>query len=92
MSVDFCWMDQWNIERQEKQRQKTSFLFALGGTSGIMCHRASLVAQLAIAGDSGSIPGLGRSPGGGNGNLPQYSCLGNPMDRGTWWATVQGVA
>ena len=41
--------------------------------------------------DEGSIPGLGRSPGEGNGNLPQYSCLGNPMDRGAWKATVYGV-
>ena len=39
----------------------------------------------------GSIPGLGRSPGGGNGNPLQYSCLENPMDRETWWATVHGV-
>ena len=38
-------------------------------------------------GDLGSIPGLGRSPGEGNGNPLQYSCLGNPMDRGTWQAT-----
>ena len=37
-------------------------------------------------------PGLGRSPGGGNGNLLQYSCLENSMDRGAWWATVYGVA
>ena len=45
------------------------------------------------AGDSGSIPGSGRSPGEGNGNPPilQYSCLENPMDRGVWWAPVQGV-
>ena len=43
------------------------------------------------AGDSGSIPGSGRSPGGGNGNPLQYSCLENPMDRGVWWATVHGV-
>ena len=42
-------------------------------------------------GDLGSIPGLGRSPGEGNDNPPQYSCLGNPMDREAWWATVQGV-
>ena len=42
-------------------------------------------------GDADSIPGSGRSPGGGNGNPLQYSCLGNPMDRGAWWATVQGV-
>ena len=42
------------------------------------------------AGDLGSIPGLGRSPGEGNGNPLQYSCLENPMDGGTWWATVHG--
>ena len=42
--------------------------------------------------DLGSIPGLGRSPGGGNGNLLQYSCLENPMDKGAWWARVPGVA
>ena len=40
------------------------------------------------AGDVGSIPGLGRSLGEGNGSPPQYSCLGNPMDRGALWATV----
>ena len=45
----------------------------------------------ANAGDSGSIPGSGRSPGEGNGNPLQYSCLGNPMDRGVWQATVRGV-
>ena len=43
------------------------------------------------AGDVGSIPGLGRSPGEGNGNSLQYFCLGNPMDRGVWQATVCGV-
>jgi len=40
----------------------------------------------------GSIPESGRSPGGGNGNPLQYSCLENSMDRGAWWATVHGVA
>ena len=44
------------------------------------------------AGDLGLIPGLGRFPGEGKGNPLQYSCLGNPMDRGPWWATVYGVA
>ena len=44
------------------------------------------------AGDPGSIPGLGRSPEEGNGNLLQYSCLKNPMDRGAWRAAVHGVA
>ena len=42
------------------------------------------------AGDLGLIPGLVRSPGEGHGNPLQYSCLGNPMDRGSWWATVHG--
>ena len=42
--------------------------------------------------DPGSIPGLGRSPGEGNGNPLQYSCLENPMDREAWQATVHGVA
>ena len=44
------------------------------------------------AGDLGSIPGSGRSPGEGNGNPLQYSCLENPMDGGAWWATVHGLA
>ena len=43
------------------------------------------------AGDLGLIPGFGRSPGEGNGNPLQYSCLKNAMDRGVWWATVHGV-
>ena len=57
---------------------------------------ASLVAQMvknppANAGDPSLIPGWGRSSGGGNGNLLQYSCLENPTDRGTWRATVHGL-
>ena len=44
------------------------------------------------AGDLGSIPGSGRSPGEGNGNPLQYSCLENPRDGGAWWATVHGIA
>ena len=57
----------------------------------------SLVAQTVKAssynaGDLGSIPGLGRSPGEGNGNPLKYSCLENPMDRGAWQATAHGVA
>ena len=43
-------------------------------------------------GDLGLIPGLGRTPGGGHGNPLQYSFLKNPMDKGTYWATVHGVA
>ena len=53
----------------------------------------SMVKNLpANAGDAGSILELGRSLGEGNGNLLQYSSLGNPTDRGAWWATVHGVA
>ena len=44
------------------------------------------------AGDVSSIPGSGRSPGEGNGDPLLYSCLGNPMDIGSWWTTVHGVA
>ena len=43
------------------------------------------------AGDMGSTSGSGRSPGGANGNPLRYSCLGNPMDRKAWWATVHGA-
>ena len=46
----------------------------------------------ANAEDAGSIPGLGRSPGEGNGNPLQYCCLENPMDRGAWRVTVHGIA
>ena len=58
---------------------------------------ASLVSSVSkesaySAGDLGSIPGLGRSPGEGNGNPLQHSCLENPTDRGAWWASVHGVA
>ena len=48
-------------------------------------------ASVGVAGDSGSIPGWGRVPGGGSGNALQYSCLGNPMDRRGWRATVHGI-
>ena len=52
----------------------------------------NLPANAGDAGDKGSIPGVGRSSGVGNGNPFQYSCLENSMDRGTWWAIVHGIA
>ena len=52
----------------------------------------NLPANAGATGDVGLIPGLGRSPGEGNGYPLQYSCLENLIDRGTWWATVHGVA
>ena len=51
----------------------------------------NLLASARDAGGLGLIPGWGSSPGEGNGNKLQYSCLENPMDRGAWWATVRGV-
>ena len=51
----------------------------------------NLAASAGDAGDMDSVPGLERFRGGTNGNLPQYSCLENLMDRGAWWATVHGV-
>ena len=60
---------------------------------GASSNQASLVVQmiknLPAMQDTGLIPGLGSPPGGGNGNTHQYSCLGNPMVRGPWLATVQ---
>ena len=52
----------------------------------------NLPAYAGSVSDLNSIPGLGRSPGGGHGNPLQYSCLKSPMDRGAWWAIVYGVA
>ena len=51
----------------------------------------NLLAKAGAAGDVGSIPGSGRFSRGGNGNPLQYFCMGNPMNREAWWATVHGV-
>ena len=60
--------------------------FTQGFQSGLVVKN-----PLAIVGDEGSVPGLGRSPGEGNGNPLQYSCLESPMNRGAWCATVHGI-
>ena len=58
-----------------------------------ICLHSSVGKESACStGDPGLIPGSGRSPGAGNGNPLQYSCLENPIDRGAWWATVHGVS
>ena len=80
-----------------KSWTRLSHLSSLHFTSLYFTHRVVVLVVKnppANAGDirDGLIPGSGRSPGGGNGNPFQYSCLENPMDRGTWWATVHGVA
>ena len=62
------------------------------GASQVAAVIKTLPANTGDAKDVGSIPGSGRSPGGGRGNPLQYSCLENPMGRGAWWATVHVVA
>ena len=62
----------------------------------VMCHAgfpggSTIKNPLANEGNASSIPGLGRSPGERNGNPVHYSCLGNPMDRGGWQATIHGI-
>ena len=65
----------------------------LSGNTGVGFPGGSVVKNLhANAEGAGSIPWLGKPPGGGTGNPLQYSCQGNPMDRGARWATVHGVA
>ena len=71
---------------KKERRILTSYLGFPGGSVV-----KNLPANAAEARDTGSIPGLGRSPGGGNGNPLQYSCLENSMDTGAWWAAVHGV-
>ena len=61
------------------------------GERFILPGGSEVKASVYNVGDLGLIPGLGRSPGEGNGNPLQYSCLENPMDGGAWWATVHGV-
>ena len=88
----------------EGRDQDPGLEFQVGKNSYVWCleHDPQGTSQLALviknppanAGDgtdAGSTPGLGRSPGGGNSNPLQYSCWGNPRDRGAWWATVHGV-
>ena len=90
-----------NLNRKIILTYIVSFIYYLGFPGGSLskesaCNAGDLpVLQCrqdsCIAGDPGSIPGSGRNPRGGNGNLLQYSCLENSMDRGAWQATVHGV-
>ena len=75
------------LERQVSFTASQAFWIKLGFPSGLVGKESAC-----SAGDLGSLPESGRSPGEGNGNPLQYSCLQNPMDRGAWQATVHGVA
>ena len=70
------------------QQIDTLYILSFPGCSVVK----NLPANAGDAGDSGSIPGSGRYPGGGNSNPAQYSGQENPMDRGVWWVTVHRVA
>ena len=74
--------------------EKASYctLLVLHGTSQVAQLVKNPPAYTRDTRDVGSVTGSGRSPGGGNGNPLQYSCLENSVDRGAWWATVHGVA
>ena len=72
--------------------EKASIVLTQLGKFTLFPGGSEFKASACNAGDLGSIPGLGRSPGGGNGNTLQYSCLRNPLVRGVWRATVHVVA
>ena len=72
--------------------KKTMLLASLHRVSQVVLVVKNLPVNAGHLRDVGSIPGLAKSPGEGNGNPLQYSCGENPMDRGAWWATVYGVA
>ena len=75
----------WIIEKAKEFQKSICFY------KGFPCSSVSKESACS-AGDPVSIPGLGRSPGEGNGKPLQYSCLENTMDRGFWWATIHGIA
>ena len=78
------------LEKSEGKSLKSHLRILEGFPRGSV--RKYPLANARGTGDAGSIPGLGRSPGEGNGSPFQYSCLENSMDRGAWWATVHGLA
>ena len=79
VTVYMCVQCSWNFNLARKR-------------NGVSQVAEQVKKQPANAGDAGSIPGLERSPGEGNGSSLQYSCLGNPMDRGAWQTTIYRVA
>ena len=83
-SISDCWS--WDTDCRASSSSFLLFMLFLGFPGG-----SEVKASACNAGDLGSIPGSGRSPGEGNGNPLQYSWLENPMDGGPWWATVHGV-
>ena len=86
------WMEELGrLQSMGSQRVGHSWVTSLHITSITLIGGSDGKASACSVGDLGSIPGLGRSPGEGNGNPFQYSCLENSMDRGAWHAPVHGV-
>ena len=85
--MEEAWVLSLAWERILEDEIVAHFCILLGFPGG-----SEVKASACNAGDLGSIPGSGRSPGEGNGNPLQYCRLENPMDAGAWWATVHGVA
>ena len=83
------WMDVSRFPPPEAQTDQSYYLAREAFPNGSVSKESSCNTN--NTGDGGSIPGLGRFPGGGDGNPLQYSCLKNPMDRGARWALVQRV-
>ena len=78
--------DKQNFLSQKKLRQMSLKFYSSSPRASHVAQ--NLPANTGASGDSGSILGSGRSPGGGNGNTFQYSCWNNPMDRGAWWVAL----
>ena len=90
------WLKPVTLQECERLYSSVNHLYMRDSSQGKRFPGGTMVknspANARSAREAGSIPGLGRSPGGGNGHPLQYSCLENPMDRGAWWASVHGVA
>ena len=88
----YCWIcaHYWKFRKKLSPTIITAYFFARAFPGGTVAK--NLPANAGDTGDASSIPGSGRSPGIGNDNPVQYSCLENSMNRGAWWATVRGVA
>ena len=81
-----------NKQRHVRKEEITHLKKGEAKKDGFVAKIDDPLANAGNSGDTGSIPGSGQSPGEGNDSPLQYSSLGNPTDRGAWWATVHGVA
>ena len=98
--MEFCAFKNWNIVDLQYHvsfkctAQRFSYIHICTNRYGLPRWPSSKESACnpGVAGDTGSIPGLRTSPGGGHGNLLQYSCLENPMDRGAWQAIIHKVS